>query len=114
MTMILPQIGELKEIIDIVNVSAPYDLEMKGAVASVAVSGLRAKVEPLGGSVDIESNQVQTAAQEYRIWIRYRDGLTPWQQIKWGTRQLAITGPIENMQNRFLLIHAQERTSKTV
>lgn len=112
--MILPAIGEMKDKIDIINVDPPYNSEMKGTQTSVAAAGIWAKIEPLGGSVDIESQQVQTAMQEYRIWIRYRDGLTPWMQIKWGTKQLAITGPLENMQNRFLLIHAQERTSKTV
>jgi head-tail adaptor len=112
--MNLPHIGELKERIDILNVSAPYSTEMKGLVVSVAVSGLWAKIEPLGGSVDVENMQVQTCAQEYRIWIRCREGLTPWQQIQWGSKQLAITGPIENMEKRFLLIHAQERTSRSL
>jgi SPP1 family predicted phage head-tail adaptor len=112
--MILPKIGELKEVIDVLNVTAPYNMEMKGTVVSVAAASLWAKIEPLGGSVDIESQQVQTCAQEYRVWIRYCEGLNPWQQIRWGAKQLAIMGPIENMQNRFLLIHAQERTSRSV
>jgi head-tail adaptor len=112
--MILPHIGELKERIDILNVTAPYDVERKGTIVSTAVSGLAAKIEPLGGSVDAENMQVQTCVQDYRIWIRYREGLTPWQQIKWGSKQLAIIGPIENMEKRFLLIHAQERTSRSL
>jgi len=112
--MILPKIGELKERIDILNVTAPYDTEMNGTIASTALSGLWAKIEPLGGSVDVANNQVQTCAQEYRVWIRYRKGLTPWQQIRWGTKRLVITGPLENMEKRFLLIHAQERTSRSI
>lgn len=112
--MILPAIGELKEVIDIVDVGPPYDLEMVGTIISTAAAGLWAKIEPLGGSVDVDSNQVQTATQDYRVWIRYRTGLTPWQQIRWGGKRLAIVGPLENMQNRFLLIHAQEKTSKRV
>jgi len=112
--MILPRIGELKERIDIINVGPPYDLDMNGTIVSTAKSGLWAKIEPLGGSVDVDNNQVQTATQQYRIFIRYLTGLTPWQQITWGTKRLAITGPLENMSNRYLLIHAQEKTSKTV
>jgi hypothetical protein len=112
--MILPQIGELKESIDILNVTAPYDLNGNGTVVSTAFSGLRAKIEPLGGSVGVENMQIQNCTQDYRIWVWNREGLLPWQQIKWGSKQLAIMGPIENMEKKFLLIHAQERTSKTV
>ena len=110
--MILPTIGELREQIDIVNVTAPYDLSGSGTQASIAVSGIWAKIEPLGGDIGAETMQIQNCTQAYRVWIRYRTDLNPWMQIQWGTKQLVITGPIEPMEKRFLLIHAEERTSR--
>ena len=110
--MILPTIGELKDVISIVNVSAPYDLEMKGLVSSIVAASIWAKIEPLGGDVGAQAQQIQSCTQAYRVWIRYRTDLTPWMQIVWGAKRLVITGPIEPMEKRFLLIHAEERTSR--
>lgn len=110
--MILPAIGQMKERITIVNVSAPYDLEGHGTVSSVQVSGLWAKIEPLGGALGEHTMNIQSCTQAYRVWIRYRTDLTPWMQIVWGTKRLVIAGPIEPMEKRFMLIHAEERTSR--
>lgn len=114
MPMILPHIGELKERIDILNVTAPYDQERVGTIVSVAAAGLWAKIEPLGGDVGVEAMNVQTCIQAYRVWIRYMPGLGPWQQIRWGSRRLSIAGPLEEMGRRFILIHAEERTSREI
>lgn len=112
--MILPQVGELKERIDILNVTAPYNLDGAGTIVSVAAGGLWAKIEPLGGEVGAQGMQIQSCTQAYRVWIRYRTGLTPWQQIRWGGRRLTIAGPMEEMERRFILIHAEERTSRQI
>lgn len=110
--MILPHIGELKDRIDILSVTAPYDLDGNGVIMSTAAAGLWAKIEPLGGETGALTQQVQSCVQAFRVWVRYRTDLTPWQQILWGTRRLVISGPIEPMERRFLLIHAEERTSR--
>ena len=110
--MLLPHIGELKDRIDIINVTAPYDLSGAGTLVSAQASGVWAKIEPLGGDVGEESMQIQNCVQAYRVWIRYRSDITPWMQIVWGTKRLVIAGPIEPMEKRFLLIHAEERTSR--
>ena len=110
--MILPAIGQLRDQIDIINVTAPYDLSGAGTLVSTQASGVWAKIEPLGGEVGVDTMQIQNCVQAYRVWIRYRTDLTPWMQIQWGTKRLVIAGPIEPMEKRFLLIHAEERTSR--
>ena len=113
--MILPRTGELKERIDILNVREPFDINWVGAVVSVFAAGVRAKITPLGGDL-VESTQgTQTGRQTYDIWIRYRQGVTAFQQIDWGGRRLVLTGPPEEIfRRRWLLIHAEERISRNI
>lgn len=114
--MRLPTFGQLKDgQISFVNVTAPYDGDGYGTVVSTVASGLWAKIEPLGGDKDAQTMQVQSCVQAYRIWIRYRaTGLTPFQEIRWGSRKFIITGPLEEFEKRFTLIHAEERTSRSL
>jgi SPP1 family predicted phage head-tail adaptor len=109
--MILPRIGELKDLIDIVNVTAPYDLTGAGTVVSTFARNVRAKISPLGGSLNEETQQIQVFSQTYNIWIRYLTGVTAFQQIEWSGTRLVMTGPPEDF-GRWLLIHAEERTSR--
>lgn len=110
--MILPRIGEFKERIDIVNVTSPYDIDGVGTISSTLISGLWAKIEPLGGEKYNATQQVQACSQQYRVWIRYRDGVTPFQQIVWGGKRLIMTGPPEDFDRHWLLLHAQNVTSR--
>jgi hypothetical protein len=111
--MILPRTGELKELIDILNVREPYDINWVGTVVSTFAAGVRAKITPLGGDIVESTQESQTGRQAYNVWIRYRDGVTAFQQIDWGGRRLVLTGPPEEIsRRRWLLIHAEERTDK--
>jgi len=112
--MITPAIGELKDVISIIEVTKPF-LASSGAgtLVSTVADSIRAKVEPLGGDLYEETQQIQTYRQVYRIWIRYRDGITAFQQIIYGTKRLIMTGPPEDF-DRWLLLHAEERFSQTV
>ena len=113
--MILPRTGELKELIDILDVREPYDTNWAGTVVSTLAAGVRAKITPLGGDIVESTQETQTCRQAYDIWIRYRGGVTAFQQIDWGGRRLVLTGPPEEIsRNRWLLIHAEERTDKTL
>ena len=112
--MIMPKIGELRDRLDIINVTSPYNEEGAGTYESTAAAGLWAKIEPLGGEVGVQAMQTQSCIQAYRVWIRYREGLTPWQQIQWGDKRLLITGPLEKFNRRFILIHAEERTNRNL
>jgi len=101
--------GELKETIDILEVREPYGVTGEGTVGRVIASGIRAKIEPLGGGVDAETMQSQKCRQQYRVWIRYRDGLTAFQQLQWRGQRLMIDGPPEHLE-QWILLHAYSVT----
>ena len=110
--MILPRTGELKERIDILNVREPFDINWVGTVASTFATGVSAKVIPRGGDIIESTQENRTGRQAYYIWIRYRPGVTAFQQIDWNGRRLVLTGPPEEIfRRRWLLIHAEERTT---
>jgi head-tail adaptor len=111
--MIRPTIGELIEAIDIVNVTAPYRLDGSGKIVSTFCANIPAKAEPVGGQLSKQTQKVEVYTQDYRIWIRYRRGVTPFQQIVWDGARLIITAPPEQFGN-FLLINAQETVSRTI
>jgi head-tail adaptor len=112
--MITPNIGELQDVISIINVTSPYKKStMEGTLVSTHASNIRAKIEPLGGEMYEETQAMQTYRQSYRIWIRYLAGVTAFQQITYGTKRLIMNGPPEDF-GRWLLIHAEERFSRTV
>ncbi len=105
----------MKELIDILDVREPYDINLAGTVVSVFAKSVRAKVAPQGGDIVESAQETQTARQAYDIWIRYREGVTAFQQIDWGGRRLVLTGPPEEVsRRRWLLLHAEERTDKTL
>lgn len=107
--MILPRIGELKEVIDILDVRGPFDINSVGTQVSIFAGGIRAKIVPLGGDLLDSTQDTQTSCQDYNVWIRYRSGVTAFQQIAWGERRLQMTGPPEEISSRrWLLIHAEE------
>jgi head-tail adaptor len=112
--MILPKIGELKYRIDILNVTSPYDANGNGRIVSVAARNIAANIEPLGGDLGPITQQLQQCVQAYRVWIRYRADIQPWQQIRWGEKRLVISGPLESFDNRFTLIHAEGKISHKV
>ena len=110
--MIPPRTGELKERIDILNVREPFDINWVGTVVSIFAADVRAKIIPRGGDIIESTQDAQTSRQAYDIWIRYRLGVTAFQQIDWGGRRLVLTGPPEEIfRRRWLLIHAEERTT---
>ncbi len=105
----------MKELIDILDVGEPFDLNWTGTVLSTFAAGVRAKVTPLGGDIAESTQETRTGRQAYNIWIRYREGITAFQQIGWGGRRLMQTGPPEEIfRRRWLLIHAEERTSANI
>jgi len=106
-----PLIGEMKDLIKILNVTAPYSVNGEGTLVSEFMANVRAKVEPLGGNMLDETQQTQAYSQAYNIWIRYVSGVTPFQQIEWQSKRLVMTGPPEKISN-WLLLHAEERTSR--
>lgn len=106
-----PRIGELRDTIAILNVTAPYDANGAGTVVSTFASNVRAKVSPLGGDLREETQEHQQYTQRYDIWIRYLKGVTAFQQLDWGGTRLIQTGPPEDF-GRWLLLHAEERTSR--
>jgi head-tail adaptor len=110
----LPNFSDLDERIDILNVTAPYDANGNGTIVSVAAANIWASVEPLGGDLGAITQNLQQCTQAYRVWIRSRTGLEPWQQIRWGDKRLVISGPLEDFESRFTLIHAEEKTSRSL
>ena len=110
--MILPYVGELRERVDIIEVCPPYNAATgAGKFAGTVASGVWAKIEPLGGGLDSETMQDQSCRQQFRLWIRYRDGVTPFQQITWQDRRLVIDGPPEHL-GEWLLLHAYSVTTR--
>jgi len=101
--------GELRETIDILEVREPYSITGEGTVVKEIASGIRAKIEPLGGSVAAETMQIQESRQQYRVWIRYRDGVTAFQQLQWRGRRLMIDGPPEHLE-QWILLHVYSVT----
>ena len=113
--MILPRTGELKERIDILNIREPFDLNWVGTIYSTFATGVPAKIIPRGGDIIESTQETQTGRQAYDIWIRYRSGVTAFQQIDWRGRRLVLTGPPEEIvRRRWLLIHAEERTARNI
>ncbi len=111
--MITPKIGELTERIDIVNVVPPYSLNGAGKIISTFCSGVAAKIDAGGGQQVTQTQKIEAFSQDYRVWIRYRRGVTPFQQIIWGGTRLVITAPPEQFGD-WLLINAQETLSRTI
>lgn len=62
------------------------------------VSGLPAKVVPIGGSEAVETN-AQTATLRTMVTIRYRSDVSVKQRIVWGSRTLEI-GAIQDPDGR--------------
>ena len=113
--MIPPRVGELKERINILNVREPFDINWAGTIVSTFAAGIGAKIIPRGSDIVESTQETQTGSQAYDIWIRFREGVTAFQQIDWGGRRLALTGPPEEiLRRRWLLIHAEERTSRSL
>jgi head-tail adaptor len=110
MPMQTPNPGELRELIDIVNVVTPFSLTGAGVITAYQGTSIRAKIVPIGGSIGELDQGEKIAHQGYTIWIRYRAGVTPFQQIIWGSKRLTMTAPPEDFNKHWLLIHAQETT----
>ena len=110
-----PRIGELKEVVNIINVTTPYGVDGSGTFSSTFKSNVLAKVEPLGGGKkdEAETQEDQAFAQTYSVWIRYLSGITVFQQLTWGTKRLMQTAPPESFdQDRWLLLHVEECQSR--
>lgn len=107
--MIAPNASDLKETISIITVKVPYDGNDLGTVVSTFAT-CKAQVIPLGGSVEATTQEERQYNQIYRIFTRWITGVTPFQQILWGTKRLIMTQPPEDLDNkhRWLLIHATE------
>lgn len=112
--MITPRISELTERIDFLNVTSPYDTNWVGTIVSTHASNVWAKIDYLGGGLTEMTQQEQVSSQPYNIWIRWRDGITAFQQIDWEGQRLIMTGPPEEIGNNWLLIHAESRTSRNL
>jgi len=112
--MNLPSAGELKELINILDVAAPYSAATgAGTMTKTAARNVWAKVEPLGGGMDAETMHEQSCRQQFRIWIRYRDGVNAFQQLEWQGRRLILDGPPEVMQ-QWILLNAYSVTVRSV
>jgi len=112
--MIMPEVGELIYSVDIMNVTKPFKTTGEGQITSYLVRGARAKVEPIGGNAVDDTQQSQAFIQGYNIWIRYRDGVTPFQQIRWEGITLFQVAPPETFGARFILIHAQTQINRNI
>lgn len=111
--MILPSIGELTERIDIVNVAPPYGTDGSGRIVSTFCSRIAAKIDAGGGQQAAQTQEIEAYTQDYRVWIRYRRGVMPFQQIVWGGTRLVITAPPEQFGD-WLLINAQANLSRSI
>jgi head-tail adaptor len=111
-----PTAQELRHLITIINVEAPYTEGGEGTELSTHAR-VRARIYDMGGSLQGGENiQEQQSVQSFEITIRYIPDVTAFQQIKWGTRRLVITAPPSNWTaaNKWLVIQAQETTEYTV
>ena len=106
----------MRERVDILNVTAPYNIVGVGTEISMHASGLRAKVELLPGGLNEATQQAQFARQPLNVWIRYRAGVTAFQQVRWrdhddAVRMCVMTGPPEEIvRKRWLLLHCEAVT----
>jgi len=108
-----PRIGEMKERINLIEVTSPFNIYGEGTLASTFASNVPAKIEYLAGGENEETEQVQSATQGFNVWIRYKAGVTAFQQIVWGSRRLVMTGPPEEIvRRRWILIHAKGSTDR--
>jgi hypothetical protein len=112
--MIMPEVGELIYSVDIVNVTKPYNNAGEGKITSYLVRGARSKVEPIGGSQVDDTQQSQAFAQRYNVWIRYRENVTPFQQIIWDGTRLVQSAPPEAFMGRWILMHCAMRIDRIV
>lgn len=108
----MPQAGELRETITIKQ--AVETRSGTGAVVvdwanATVIATPRASIEPLRGKEQLDL-AIAKAELDYRIWIRFRSGITPQQRIFWRTKELDIVS-VSNFrtQNEWLEIMAKER-----
>lgn len=66
-----------------------------------------ALVEVLAGSEPVQGEQVQ-ASRQYKVTLRYLDGVTSDMRILWGERTLEITSVVEDAYKRQLILTAGE------
>jgi hypothetical protein len=112
--MIMPEVGELIYSVDIVNVTKPFKTTGEGTITSYLVKKARAKVDPIGGSPVDDTQRSQAFIQGYNIWIRYRSGVTPFQQILWDGMTLFQVAPPEIFGARYILLHAQTNINRSI
>jgi hypothetical protein len=113
--MNVPRIGDLDELIDFLNVKKPYSIEGAGTEVSKYKRNVRASIDPVGGSqLSAETQNIQAYSQNYRVWIWYDSGVTPFMQIAWGAKRLTITAPPEQIASNWLLINCQETVSRSL
>jgi hypothetical protein len=111
--MNVPRIGECDEYVDILNVTKPYNVDGSGTISSTFKTGVRAKIEPIGGQKEDLTQQVQAYQQYYRVWIWQRSGVTAFQQIRWGDKRLIFTAPPEEIDG-WTLINCRETISRKI
>lgn len=112
--MMPPRVSELRERIDMLEVTVPYGVDGSGTIISRSARGVRAKVVPTGGNPVDDTQQTQAYLQGYEIWIRYRDGVNAFQQINWEGTRLIQVAPPEEFSYKWILIHAQARIGRSI
>ena len=112
--MITPTIGELNELIDILEVGPPFSVTGAGTVISTFRSNVWAKIVPLGGADISDTQQTQAYTQHYNVWIRTISGITAFQQFDWTGTRLTQTAPAEAIGRSWLLLHVEEKMVRSI
>jgi len=95
--MDVPYAGEIKrEQVAILEVGAPFRNTGEGKVVKEIALNIPAKIEPLGGYLAPDTMDTLVYRQRYRVWIRYRPGVTAFHQLRWRDKQMKIDGVIEH------------------
>jgi uncharacterized phiE125 gp8 family phage protein len=112
LTMAIPIAQELREYIEFIDVSPPFQARDKTGVAGATFAISYARITPQGGSIGENDMQHRSQTQEFEIWVRWFDGLTGFMEIVWGSRSLVMTGPPQkfvDVNNRaWWIIRAEE------
>lgn len=116
--MAIPIAQELRERLTFQNVTAgPYSAVARTSQTVMNFRTCYARIiQQGGGELAIDTQQSQSSASNYEIWIRFVEGITGFMQIAWGARTLTISEPpqkfIDSNGRRWWIIQAREVVSE--
>lgn len=110
--MAIPRAQELKDYIDFIDVSPPFQAATGISAGTHVYARAYARITEMGGSLGENDMQHLSQTKEFEIWVRYIDGLNGFMEIVWGSRSLVITGPPQKVMDSngrpWWLLRAQE------